>query len=522
MRNTLRSLKQLSKNIQDIHVVRRSMNAISERIEKYCLVVGTTSLGHIFLQSPILMAMRNNGVGCCVVWEKRSKYSLMVSLVYRYCFSAKVVYLSDFASEIEGDSTKWGIGNSLDKIKSLETYGVRVGLLSLSTFIRQRKTTRVSCEDIYSEDFRSVYRNVSSTSSKLDSVFKRLDIRYVLVSDICYSPEGVIMDLALFYGAVPIVFNLGHKPNSFCLKKITYSSREQHPLSVSKKMLDETELSPSEIIWNRVRDELYDMYMKGAWYKEVGTSDFSQVDGNPRFREELGIAQSRKVAVVFPHILWDATGIYGKDLFDDYETWLREVLAVAIRNRGLDWIIKIHPANVYKMEGENEVSAEEMILRTYSPLPPHIKVLPSRTSFSTFDILGEADYCLTVRGTVGIEAAIRGVTVLTAGSGRYEGLGFTEDFKDKTSYLDTLARLQRVPGMTVDAVSRARLYAYCLFIRKTVMYSSLSYDFERGARKKLRVKINIGSEKRMVPDDWMSISEWLDKDECDYSDKDTV
>jgi hypothetical protein len=52
------------------------------------------------------------------------------------------------------------------------------------------------------------------------------------------------------------------------------------------------------------------------------------------------------------------------------------------------------------------------------------------------------DYCLTVHGTAGIEAARLGITVLTTGTGRYDRRGFTSDSDSREEYLAKPARIQ--------------------------------------------------------------------------------
>ena len=46
------------------------------------------------------------------------------------------------------------------------------------------------------------------------------------------------------------------------------------------------------------------------------------------------------------------------------------------------------------------------------------------SSVSTFSLIRLMDYCLTVRGTVGLRSTIFGKLVLTAGAGRYDKFGF--------------------------------------------------------------------------------------------------
>ena len=78
------------------------------------------------------------------------------------------------------------------------------------------------------------------------------------------------------------------------------------------------------------------------------------------------------------------------------------------------------------VRGDPEEPAEVIALRRHiKELPPHVFFIPAESPISTFSFFGVMDYCLTVRGTIGIEAARMGIPVLTAGTGRYDRKGFT-------------------------------------------------------------------------------------------------
>jgi hypothetical protein len=50
--------------------------------------------------------------------------------------------------------------------------------------------------------------------------------------------------------------------------------------------------------------------------------------------------------VVFSQVLWDANLFYGEDLFEDAGEWFVETVRVACANSAMNWLIKLHPANV--------------------------------------------------------------------------------------------------------------------------------------------------------------------------------
>lgn len=182
--------------------------------------------------------------------------------------------------------------------------------------------------------------------------------------------------------------------------------------------------------------------------------------------QQLDLDPAKKTAVVFSHITWDSSFFHGEDLFDGYEEWLVEAARIACSNPAVNWVIKLHPANIQKLRGANvrgEASEVVSIRKAIGQLPGHVKVLPSETDINTFSLFELADYCLTVRGTIGIEMACFGIPVLTAGTGRYSGRGFTVDSASREEYLERLRRIQEIPPMLREEIELAKKHAYWVF-----------------------------------------------------------
>ena len=78
-----------------------------------------------------------------------------------------------------------------------------------------------------------------------------------------------------------------------------------------------------------------------------------------------------------------------------------------------------------------------------------------------------------MRGTSGLEMAALGKTVITAGTGRYEGNGFTIDPPTAAEYLDILSRIHELPPLSAERVRLAKRYAHAVFALKP--YTILPY-----------------------------------------------
>ena len=142
--------------------------------------------------------------------------------------------------------------------------------------------------------------------------------------------------------------------------------------------------------------------------------------------------------------------------------------------------------------------------------------MPPDSPVSTLSLYRIMDYCLTVRGTVGIEAAMYGIPVLTAGTGRYDGYGFTVDSASREGYLARLASLETIAPLTEAQTETARRYAYGLFILRPLQLQTMRFHYRQDASATLDLALDLpaGSRIASMPD-IARLAEWLAGEEDD-------
>ena len=173
---------------------------------------------------------------------------------------------------------------------------------------------------------------------------------------------------------------------------------------------------------------------------------------------ELGLDPSRRTAVLFSHVLWDANMFYGRDLFADQEEWFVESVRAACANDRVNWVVKLHPANVWKRRrdrAEGELTELAAIRDAIGELPPHVHLLAPDNEISTWSLFDVTDWGLTIRGSIGFELPCFGTPVLTAGTGFYSGRGFTVDSATADEYLARLASIEEIPPPSPEDVPGA-------------------------------------------------------------------
>ena len=223
------------------------------------------------------------------------------------------------------------------------------------------------------------------------------------------------------------------------------------------------------------------------WHRSKRNQPGAKIVDPVLARAELGMSKERKIAVVYSHILYDTIFFFGTDLFQDYATWLVETVRAACSNDRLEWFIKVHPANVWRGETQQLLGGryqeEILISQTLGTLPPHVHIVPADSKISPLTWMRLADFGITVRGTSGLEMAALGKTVITAGTGRYEGNGFTLDPKTAADYLALLGRLPDVAEPTPLEVEWAERYAHAIFLLKPFEVKSVEPRLAAGRSK---------------------------------------
>jgi len=416
--------------------------------------------------------------------------------------------------------------HSPQSILEFNDEGVYVGKYAASSFMRM---TRRSSFDFSDSGQRLLFieRLARALRAKdiAEALISQIKPELLFVNDRGYTPEGELFDKCLASGIHVIQRCGSHKSGSEILKRYTSASMSRiHHHSLSQKSWEYIKDLPwNDSMWHKLYGEIEHTYGSGDWFSEVGTQFNKKMYTPNDLTRKLGIDPGKKTALVFPHIFWDATFFWGKDLFADYYDWFVNVLKVANANDHCNWVIKIHPANIIKAKRDNYRGQPQELTavhETIHSLPKHIKVLPPETDINTFSLFSISDYCLTVRGTVGIEAAMLGIVTLTAGTGRYDRLGFTYDFDSKNEYLDCLANIQEIRSMSDDRIALARRFAYGLFLMRPFVFDVACRRHLQDAKASIEFWFNSKTKQSFENSYFVqALSEFISSGDEDFIDK---
>jgi hypothetical protein len=415
---------------------------------------------------------------------------------------------------------------STGEVKSMTYRGASVGRQALSTISRHLHDGAVDVADPRTRELLAGFLALAiRTTLAAEALLEALRPELVLFNERNYAAEGPLSDLALERGLNVIQFVSGFEDDSIVFKRYTAETKGAHPRAVS----DESWERVRELEWTPERDRELDAEFTHRYDGTTFLARFNQGWTRRQSRDEivtrLGLDPARGTAVVFSHVLWDANMFYGEDLFADQEEWFVETVRAACANERVNWVIKLHPANVWKLRRdrfEGELDELVAIRDRVGELPPHVTVLAPDSDLSTWSLFDVTDWGVTIRGSVGFELPCLGTPVLTAGTGFYSGRGFTVDSATGDEYLARLRSIEETPPLTAEAVTLARKHAYALFLLRQTRFTSfralyrdvakIDYPFEA------TIELRVGSADELArADDLRRFGDWaVDSRAADY------
>ena len=432
--------------------------------------------------------------------------------------------------EDEAQATAADLHDSVDgpaDLKQLRYEGADVGREALSTVSRYLHDGGVDLDDPRARDLlgsllHSAVRTAIASKRMLDELRPQL----VLFNERNYAGEGPLCDIALLRGVDVIQFVGGFEDDTTVFKRYTEETKAIHPRSLS----EESWRRVQQIPWTPEREheleaEFARRYDRDATFLARWNQGWTRPQSRGEIVGKLDLDPDKRTAVVFAHVLWDANMFFGRDLFADQEEWFVETVRAACANDRVNWLVKLHPANVWKRRRDGvsgELDEHQAIREHVGELPAHVKLLEPDTDISTWSLFDVTDVGVTIRGSVGFELPCLGKPALTAGTGFYSGRGFTIDSETREEYLSRLDRIEDAEAPTAEQVELARKHAYGLFrLRQThfTSYRSVYKPVERvDDPSEASIEVRVGSADELArAQDLRRLGDWaVDTRELDY------
>lgn len=372
-------------------------------------------------------------------------------------------------------------GLTFERLRELTFHGAAVGVQAVATVSRALHEGTVDFGDARVRALiEQIVPDTVCTTLTAERLFDRLAPEIVLFNERNYAAHAPLSDVALGRGINVVQFVFGFQDDAFVFKRYTAATRRLHPRSLSDSAWERVKAMPWTPELDGELDEEFRLRYSNVWAMSRRQQGWTHDISPQEVLERLGLDPAKRTAVLFSHVLWDANMFYGEDLFPDQERWFVESVRAACANNRVNWIVKLHPANLWKLRrdgSDGELAEVTAIRNEIGPLPPHVALLHPESEISARSVFDIAHWGLTIRGTVGIELPCVGTPVLTAGTGYYSGRGFTVDSATADEYLARVCAIEEIPPLTPEQIELARRHAFAIFRLRRARFTSFRSTF---------------------------------------------
>jgi len=233
--------------------------------------------------------------------------------------------------------------------------------------------------------------------------------------------------------------------------------------------LDTTSLWKAEgenVLSLKQKDDLRDLYRarRGGRTWENFSRQW-QIAESEEAREalsQLGIDPEKPMTLLCTNVVGDSLALNRQIFTDGMADWLKMTVNYFTERPDYQLIVRVHPAELI-LAGNPSV---EIVRDSFPDLPGNVVIIPPGSKINTYDLIELAHLGLVYTTTVGMEMAMSGVPVITAGRSHYRGRGFTTDPSSSDDYLGAVNRRLAEPldrRLGDDKVELAIRYAYLFF-----------------------------------------------------------
>src|SRR6266852_2538060 len=173
-----------------------------------------------------------------------------------------------------------------------------------------------------------------------------------LVIEPNYALNGPLVDRLIADGTSVIQVTQPWRDDALTCFRLTEGTRRMHPSSISSQTFQTIQQRPWGEVEEAALDAVFTDRYSGKWFLQTRNQPGARAADATAIRERLALDPGKKTATVFSHVLWDANLFFGEDLFQNYGEWFVETVRAAAANPHLNWLIKLHPANLWKRARE--------------------------------------------------------------------------------------------------------------------------------------------------------------------------
>jgi hypothetical protein len=293
---------------------------------------------------------------------------------------------------------------------------------------------------LYREAILSAHNVAAEFAAYLDEVKPQA---VVLFNGVMY-PEAAAKQVAQARGLRVITHEVGLQPLSAFF---TEGEATAYPMHI-----------PADFQLDAAQDQHLDDYLSQRFqgkFSMAGVQFWAEM-------QQLDAAFLQKAAAferlvpVFTNVIFDTSQVHANKLYADMFAWLDDVLELVRQHPRTLFVLRAHPDELRAGKRSRQSVAEWLAQRGVDQLP-NLIFIPSTEYASSYALIQKAHFVMVYNSSIGLEASILNVPVLSAGSARYTQYptvflpASAADYRRQAEQFLRAARVEQPAELTAEA-----------------------------------------------------------------------
>ena len=306
---------------------------------------------------------------------------------------------------------------------------------------------------------RAFIRSAWSTYVQAKKAMDDLKPRAVVVFNGLQYPEAVVKWLGKQRGIPTFTHEIGLMP-------FTAIFTEGEATACPIDLPDDFEMTPER---DAKLDEYLSKRMKGT-FSTAGVQFWPEMKSLPP--EFWARARTyRQIVPVFTNVIFDTSQKHANVVFEDMFAWLDEVKKIIEANADTLFVVRAHP-DESRPGKESHETVTDWVKKTQLTHLQNVLYVPPEEYISSYELIQVSKFTMVYNSTIGLEAAIMGAGVLSAGRSRYTQVPLCWFPKTIPEYLEKVDELLKCDTVEVPESFRltARRFMYYQFFHTALSF----------------------------------------------------
>ena len=340
--------------------------------------------------------------------------------------------------------------------------------------------------------FREFILSAWNVAQNFNRLLDRITPRVVVVFNGQFFPEATVRFIARRKGIRTVAHEVGMLPFTAFF---TDGEATAYPIDIP----EDYTLSDRQ---NKKLDGYLEKRFKGN-FKMAGIQFWQGMEGlSPELVEKM--TSFKQVIPVFTNVIFDTSQPHSNVVFPDMFTWLDHVLDLAGKHPETMFIIRAHPDELRPGTAkQSRETVRDWVKHSGALQLPNIHYIDALEYVSSYELIKKTKFVMVYNSSIGLEAAIMGVPVLSAGKSRYTRyptVFFPQSIPD---YLEKAEELLGMGSIKVppEFISNARKFLFFQLFKTALPFDEFLEESNRPGlvlMKKFPLsQLSAGSSKTM-------------------------